>query len=291
MGAATLWGISGVVAKALFNRQVEPQTLVEIRLTGAFLLLLIILVLRGERLRVPGPQLVGLIFLGLAMTSAQFTYYFTIRLTGVSTALFLQYTAPIFVALYARLVDRERLSPLKVGAIMLAIVGSYLLVTGGGGIRVSPLGLVGGILSAVTFGAYAIIGRGRVHQVNSWTTLVYALGSGAIAWSVFVPPWKAYGGNYAAAEWGLFAFIVVFATILPFGLFLYGLRTISPSMASITATLEPVVGSAAAFLILGEILGGSQIAGGLAIAAAVALIQVADLIPARRQALLPPAPD
>lgn len=167
MGAATLWGISGVVAKALFNRQVEPQTLVEIRLTGAFLLLLIILVLRGERLRVPRPQLVGLIFLGLAMTSAQFTYYFTIRLTGVSTALFLQYTAPIFVALYARLVDRERLSPLKVGAIMLAIVGSYLLVTGGGGIRVSPLGLVGGILSAVTFGAYAIIGRGRVHQVNS----------------------------------------------------------------------------------------------------------------------------
>lgn len=84
---------------------------------------------------------------------------------------------------------------------------------------------------------------------------------------------------------------MVFATILPFGLFLYGLRTISPSMASITATLEPVVGSAAAFLILGEILGGSQIAGGLAIAAAVALIQVADLIPARRQALLPPAPD
>lgn len=132
MGAATLWGISGVVAKALFNRQVEPQTLVEIRLTGAFLLLLIILVLRGERLRVPRPHLVGLIFLGLAMTSAQFTYYFTIRLTGVSTALFLQYTAPIFVALYARLVDRERLSPLKVGAIMLAIVGSYLLVTGGG---------------------------------------------------------------------------------------------------------------------------------------------------------------
>src|SRR3989442_299170 len=181
MGAATLWGVSGVVAKALFNRRIEPWTLVEIRLTASFLTLLVILTLRGHPLRVPRDLLGRLVLLGLAMTSAQFTYYLTVSLAGVSTARFLQYTSP--------------------------------------------------------------------------------------------------------------AFVVVVATSLPFGLFLYGLRHITSRLASLAATLEPVVGSAAAMLMLHEVRGVIQITGGLAIVAAVVLIQVSDLFAARREALLPPAPD
>ena len=73
-------------------------------------------------------------------------------------------------------------------------------------------------------------------------------------------------------------------------MFLYGLRHITSSLASLTATLEPVVGSAAAMLMLHEVLGVIQITGGLAIVAAVVLIQVSDLFAARR-VVLPPAPD
>lgn len=288
MGAATLWGISGVVAKTLFNRAIAPWTLIEIRLTGAFILLLVILAVRGHPLRLAAPQVGRMVALGLAMTAAQFTYYLTISLTDVATALFLQYTAPVFVALYAWAVDREALGWLKGAAIVLAVAGSYFLVTGGGGIRISPLGLTSGLLAAVAFGIYAILGRGRVRDLGSTTALLYTLGVGALVWSVIVPPWRAYAGH-TPAEWALFAYIIVFATILPFGLFLYGLRWISSSMASITATLEPVVGSAAAFVILGELLGGSQIAGALAIAAAVILIQVADF--RAPEAAVPPAPD
>ncbi len=291
MGAATLWGVSGVVAKALFNRRIEPQTLIEIRLTASFLTLLVILALRRQTLRVPGDLFWRLVLLGLAMTSAQFAYYLTISLTDVSTALFLQYTAPVFVALYAWATTREPVTPLRGGAIGLAVVGSYFLVTGGGGIRIHPLGLISGFLSAVAFGLYAILGRGKIQQVGSQTTLLYALGSGAVVWSVIVPPWRAYLAGYVPVEWAWFGFIVVFATILPFGLFLYGLRHITASLASLTATLEPVVGSAAAMLILHERLGPAQITGGLAIVAAVVLIQVSDLLTARREELLPPAPD
>lgn len=291
MGAAALWGVSGVVAKALFNRQIEPKTLIEIRLTGAFLVLLVILLVRRYPLRVSRGTLSRLVLVGLSMTAAQFTYYTTISLTDVSTALFLQYTAPVFVALYTWAAERERPTPMKVGAIGLAVAGSYFLVTGGGGIRIHPLGLATGLLSAVAFGLYAILGR-RVQAVGSWTVLLYALGSGALCWSLFVvPPWRTYLVRHDPAEWALFGFIVVVATILPFGLFLYGLRAITASLASLTATLEPVVGSAAAFLILGELLAPPRILGGLAIAVAVMLIQVADLVATRTAELLPPAPD
>jgi len=291
MGAATLWGVSGVVAKGLFNRQIAPWTLIEIRLTAGFVLLLAILLARRVRITVPKEHVLRLILLGLAMTSAQSAYYFTISVTNVATALFLQYTAPVFVALYGRAAEGESLGWLKGGAIGLAVAGSYFLVTGGAAIRVHPVGIATGLLSAVAFGVYAILGRGRVRHVGSTASLLYTLGTGAIVWSLIVPPWRAYLAGYTAEEWLLFAYIVVFATILPFGLFLRGLRTISSSMASLTATLEPVVGGTAAFLILGEALAGPQIAGGLAIAAAVVLIQIADIRAARVEASLPPAPN
>jgi drug/metabolite transporter (DMT)-like permease len=291
MGAATLWGVSGVVAKTLFNRQIAPWTLIEIRLTAGFVVLLGVLLLQRVRLRVPRAHLGRLILLGLAMTSAQFTYYFTISVANVATGLFLQYTAPVFVALYGRAVEAEPLGWLKAGAIGLAVAGSYFLVTGGMGIQVQPLAIATGLLSAVAFGVYAILGRGRVRHVGSTASLLYAFGTGAVVWSLIVPPWRAYLAGYTSEEWLLFAYIVVFATILPFWLFLRGLRTISASMASLTATLEPVVGGTAAFLILGEVLSGPQIAGGLAIAAAVALMQLADIRTARAEAALPPAPN
>jgi drug/metabolite transporter (DMT)-like permease len=125
--------------------------------------------------------------------------------------------------------------------------------------------------------------------VGSATSLLSALGAGALLWSLLIPPWEAYRGHDAAA-WALLGVIVVFATILPFWLFLTGLRAISSSEASLTATFEPVVGSTAAFLILGERLGGLQIAGGLLIAGAVLLIQAADLRGTRPPAVMP-APD
>ncbi len=291
MAAATLWGISGVVAKALFNRQIEPGTLVEIRLTAAFVLLLIILVLRRIPLRVPRSRLGGLLLLGLAMALAQFTYYLTVSLTNVSTAIFLQYTAPAFVALYGWTMEREPLTAVTVAGIVLAIGGSYLLVVGVKTISVSPPGLLSGVFSAVAFGLYAIIGRRRVQEVGSWPALLYALGSGALVWSFIVPPWRAYLANYALTEWALFAFIVLFATVLPFGLFLYGLRVLSSSLTSLTATLEPVVASTTAALVLGEAITARQALGGLCIVAAVAILQVADLLMPRQKALLPPAPD
>src|SRR3989449_8280005 len=174
MGAATLGGLWGFLAKVLSNRRIEPWTLVEIRLTASFLTLLVILTLRGHPLRVPRALLGRLALLGLAMTSAQFTYYLTISLTGVSTALFLQYTAPVFVALYAWAAKGEAITPLRGGAILLAVTGSYFLVTGGGGVRIPPPGVVRGGLSPPGVGGVARLGGGGGHGGVLWGVALYA---------------------------------------------------------------------------------------------------------------------
>jgi drug/metabolite transporter (DMT)-like permease len=151
------------------------------------LVLLIFLPLRRHPVRVTRDLLGRLVLIGVSMTAAQFTYYTAISLAGVPTALFLQYTAPVLVALYARVAERELLTAPKVGAIVLAVVGSFFLVTGSAGIRIHPLGLTAGLLSAAAFGVYAILARG-ITQIGSWTVLLYALGAGAVGWSLAVVP-------------------------------------------------------------------------------------------------------
>src|SRR5438093_381263 len=189
MGAATLWGVSGVVAKSLFNRRIEPWTLIEIRLTASFATLLVILALRRHPLRVSRSLVGRLVVLGLAMTASQFSYYLTISLTDVSTALFLQYTGPVFVTLHAWAVTRETITPMRGGAILLAVAGAYFLVAGREGIRIQPLWVlmhVGMINGPIAWLGTPRLARFAVVLVNVWSGLPF-FGINFLAGLVTIP--------------------------------------------------------------------------------------------------------
>jgi drug/metabolite transporter (DMT)-like permease len=62
-------------------------------------------------------------------------------------------------------------------------------------------------------------------------------------------------------------------TVIPFGLFLQGMKYIRATRASITSTLEPVVAGVVSYLLLGENLFSLQIIGGTTVIAAIILLQ------------------
>lgn len=274
VAAASCWGIAGVVAKSLFNRSVTPGAVVEIRMTAGALLVLGILWAQGRTARLPWKTVRSLVPLGVAMAAAQSMYYLTISLANVTTAIFLQYTAPTLVVTYTALIHREPISVRQVACLLAALAGGYLLLVGPTGLTVTPLVVITGTASALGFAAWTILGRARAAQVGPWEMLLYALATGGVIWSVFVPPWRAYGQPYAPAEWGLITFIVVFATVLPLALFLYGLRFLDSRTASLTATIEPVVATAAAAALLGEGFTPRELLGALLILASVLLLQI-----------------
>ncbi|MDR5683473.1 MAG: EamA family transporter [Armatimonadota bacterium] len=91
IAAASLWGVSGVVAKALFNEQIPPHVLIEIRLTGAAVVgLAYLLAFRRHALRQAWASRGPIFVLGLVLAFTQFAYYAAINLTNVATAIFLQ---------------------------------------------------------------------------------------------------------------------------------------------------------------------------------------------------------
>lgn len=284
IGAAFLWGISGVLAKYLFSaHSLEPFLLVQIRMgSSALLLILFLALMRRSLLRLPAGYGRFLVIWGIfGMAFVQFSYLFTISLTNVATAIFLQYLAPVLTALYARLTGRSPLGSALLSTLALAVVGSALLVFGGGSaLQVSPLGLASGLFSAFCLSFYTIYGQRGLDQLNPWTLLAYGMGTGTLFW-VLVDGAMALAGHTVAfasaftpaSMWGYYSYLAILATIVPFGLYLVGLRNVPPTQATITAMLEPVVGGVGAYFILEERMAPVQIAGGCLIVVAVVLLQ------------------
>lgn len=275
--AATMWGISGTVAKFMFNNNVSPFDLVQLRLAFSFLILLTYLLVADRKsLYVPKqdwPYMAIFGFFGVA--AVQFTYLFTISQTNVATAIFLQYLAPAFVLIYGVLRGKEKLAALNGSALILALAGGYLIVRGNlsGGLAINSLGLASGIASAISFAFYTVYGKRGLDTYKPWTLLAWGFGVGALVWGLYKAPWLTLM-NYNWHTWLFFLYIAIFATILPFGFFFKGLNYLSPVKTGITSTLEPVVAALAAFICLGEILTPVQIIGCILILGAVILIQL-----------------
>ena len=85
--------------------------------------------------------------------SAMACYFYAVQQISLSNAVTLQYTAPLFVALFSGAMLRERVSPLVYGCIALSLVGTVLIVSPS--LRqVAPgalVALVSGVLSAFAY--------------------------------------------------------------------------------------------------------------------------------------------
>ncbi|MFQ5657959.1 MAG: DMT family transporter, partial [Candidatus Methylomirabilales bacterium] len=277
-GAATAWGLMGTLARYLFTAgEVSPLSLTAIRSTLAVFMLAGLLFMwdrRQLRLSVkemPWAALVGVA--GLAM--ANFTYYYTISLTTVATAILLQYMAPILVAVASFLFLGERLTPITLLAITLAVGGCFLMVKGYDPalLRLNLPGLISGLLSACAFAAYILLTKQAVARIPSWTLLVYAYAFSTLFWWFLTPPWVLLSEGYSLRLWTIFFLIGAGGTVLPFALFTFGLTYLPATQVSIISTMEPVVAGCAGFLLLGEALDWPQLLGGALVITGVMLVQ------------------
>jgi len=288
--AALLWGVSGSAAKFLFNSGVTPFQLVQLRLTIAVGTLFIWMLLRSPaRLKVARQDILYFALFGtVGMGLCQFTYLFAISRIHVAAAILLQYLAPSFIALYAVVFARERLSWPTLVALLGATCGCYLVV---GAYTLDLLtmnlaGIISGVLSAVTFAWYSIHGEYGMRRYNPWTVLFYALLFAGLVWNIFYPPLEAFRHDYGLLEWGWILYIGVCGTLLPFGLYLQGVNYIRATRASITATLEPITAGIVAYLFLNEIMGPLQIFGGILVIGSIILLQLKQEYDAKAPALM-----
>jgi drug/metabolite transporter (DMT)-like permease len=247
---AVLWSTAGVIIKTVAW---NPAAIVSFRSLWAGLTLVLLLRFRGildlswpDRTQWGG---------ALALALLSFCFVGATRLTTAANAILMQYTAPVWVALLAPLVLREKTSRrdwlfigLTFGGLALFFLDSLTLQ----GLQGMGLGALSGVFFA---GLVLFMRRGR--GAPPMKILIYgnflALLGGLYYWG---PPWP------SAGDMGLVALAGVFQFGLSYYLYSLASQGVSSLEMVLVTAIEPILNPVWVFLILGEKPGGWALAGG-----------------------------
>jgi DME family drug/metabolite transporter len=260
LGAGATWGTTGPLSTGLYG--LMPATSIGFWrvLLGTACLAAWGLIFRRDLFRVDawGWLLVGLGG-GILVALFELAYQFAIAGAGVAGAAALLYTAPVIVAVLARVILKEALTAVRLLLAVVVMVGVALTVTGGSnaGAEAARLGIgagiAGGLLSALSYALTTLMARFAVPRYGAVRVLfLEAVGGVAILGVALTVARHAPAPPPTAAAWGGLAALTA-GSVLAANLFFFAaVRRIEAAPAAVAATIEPVVGTLLALLLFSQ---------------------------------------
>ncbi len=288
--AACLFAVNGTVSKVVLGSGLSSLELTQIRSTGAAAgLLAFLLVFARRHLRVGRRELLFLVVYGVTgVAFVQWLYFVALDHLPVGVALLIQFTGPLWVALFARFVYHDAIRRRVWVALALCLLGLTLVVELWTGVAFSTIGITAALGASFALAAYILMAeRERKHR-DPVSLSFYGFLFAALFWALVQPLWQfpwhvlddtvSLQGNlsdHSAPVWLLVGFIIVVGTMITFSLLTGALRHIPATRAAIVSTLEPVLATVIAWAWLGESFGPSQLIGGAIVIAGIFLAQTA----------------
>jgi drug/metabolite transporter, DME family len=208
----------------------------------------------------------------LSYTAAISAFVAANKLTTAANAIVLQYTAPIFVFLFSRLVLKEKISRLNGAALTVGMIGIGLISLDSAG-RPEGLGVLLALLSGVLFATYMVNLR-NTQDVNP----VYLTWINNLACALLLLPIVHGELALTSSQLTILAVMGAIQLGLPYFLFSKGLQSVSLQEASLIALIEPVLNPVWVALVVGEIPSGATIAGGGLILVGLSVRYIAPLL-------------
>ena len=220
----------------------------------------------------------GLVTFSGVMLSLHFvTFIFAVKVTTVANATFLVSTSPVILAVLSPVLLRERTTSREGTGVIIATLGILLVANAGNSFRSFGLGDLSALFAAFFVSFYAMIGRHlRTHGLStaSYTAYVYSIAA-IIAFSlaeVFESnTFRTYNATNAVAILGL----ALVPTLLGHSMYNYSLRSVKTVTANLFPLLEPLLSSALAVPLFGEMPTIIQLIGYLLILSAVIVVVTA----------------
>jgi drug/metabolite transporter (DMT)-like permease len=288
--AATLFALNGTISKSILLTGIDASRLSQLRVSAAFLILLIVVAItRPRRLRIRRDEVWLLLaygILGIAMT--QYMYFVAISLLPVGIALLIEFTAPIMVALWFHFAMHHRTPRIVWLGLVIALTGLALVAEIWEGFTLNPLGVAAAFGAAASLAIYFLIGDSMVRRPeprDPVSLTMLGFGAATLFWAIAAPwwsfPWDALSGyGYPLGEdgaavpiWALCTYMIILGTVVPFWLIVVSLQHIRASQASVIGMTEPLLASLIAWAALGEVLSGVQIVGAVTVLVGVYLAE------------------
>ena len=221
----------------------------------------------------------SLLLQGVLVVTCMLLYFTCLKITCVSIAILLQYTAPIYVMLASPLILNEKVGKESIAALFVAITGVFLIVKpaeGFSGIELTGpyiIGIVAGLLSGVVFAALIMNVKVLKAEYPELAIMFWPMGIAFLILSPFafdVSPDILYGNLKILAIFGIVSIGLgeIFTII--------GLANIEAQTGSLLALVEPVSGVFFDIAVLGIALSYETPAGCTLIMLSAAFISFKD---------------
>ena len=211
---------------------------------------------------------------GVALNQAFFMY--GLGRTSVAHASLLIGLTPILVLLIAALVGEERITPLKLLGMGVALGGVFVLQVLPAKTSAATLwGDVCVFLGALTFAMFTILGKRLTPQHGSVTVITFAYVGGAVALAPLTL-WQGAGFDFtrvSAQGWLSLVYMAVFPSVLCYLIYYYALTHIAASRVAAFSYLQPPIAMLLAVPLLGEPLTATLATGGVLVLGGVYLTE------------------
>ncbi len=262
--AGICWGTLGIFSTKLGKLGLDSFAITTLRIVTAGAMVLVLLpslyrtflsMRTKEWLSLMTQSLIGV----LGMTLC---YFYAVSQVGVSMAVALLYTAPVFSLVLAKLILGEQISVKSALLAIVAVIGVACLMAGD---EFSlNMGVVVGLLSGLCYSLYGILGK-KAMSFNHSTQMVFfsSVAFSAIA-LLFLP--QTFATYQALSSLPIQAWVYVVGlslvgTIAPFFLYMTALNKLPATTASVFTIIEPLTAIILAIVLLGQPLLPLQMVG------------------------------
>ncbi len=219
-----------------------------------------------------------LLLLGVIDALQLYTFMLALRRLDVALAVFLSYMSPIYIALIAPRLLKQRTEPVVVVALVLAVSGIAAMLAPGlfePGLRAAPDGIALGLVSGLVLAVFFLLAKALSADVDGSTLLI---SDAAVVAAVMLPlglvQWAATGFAFSSTDLWAVLGLAVFSTAVSGTVFLHGMRYIPVQHTSIVGLLEPATAPVFAFVFLAERPSVWTLLGGLLILVGAVLVVV-----------------
>jgi len=264
--AGIFWASSGVAVQDFFTHsEKSAMELTNIRMCVAGAILIIMSAIRRKNFGLsvkklnesPKLWLDVAIYGIIGVMFMQFTYFQGISIGGAAATTVICYTCPAMVVIWESVYNKKFPRLGEVLAVILAMIGVFLLVTGGNPTKLLvPLGcVVWSLLSGAAFAFSAIYPKHLfAKKVDALFLTGVGMFIGGLSTFFLIENWN-WAEFFGLEVLFDVIWIIIFGTVAAFLSFNAGLKFLTPEEASITVTTEPAASVVISWAVFGTKFG------------------------------------
>jgi len=262
--AAVMWGFFPMFTRVLYANGITVMQVVAARAITAAIIYAVWGMLAGTFKGLKWRDYLFLAVYGIITLMGTYSFYsLAIRELSSAMASMLLYTAPAFVIIFNRIFYGDRITKIKLLALITAFVGCCLVVRvyDPSSLSLNIVGIAFGLASGITYSLLTVIGRKAYARgyTAMQNTIVPAAAVG-IAMCFVTPPWTI--PMLSPTVIACYLAVGVIGSVLPYFFYLKGLSTgIDGGAAILLANIEPVTATVFGCLLFSDPLEIWQILG------------------------------